>query len=53
MTELKQVLSFLTEAYADGNLEVIETINNVSYGYKIDLNKKLTNNTNNGKNPLN
>jgi hypothetical protein len=49
MSTLKEVLSFLTEAYADGDLETVETINNVSYGYKIDLTKKLTNKQNNDK----
>lgn len=37
-----EVLSAITQYYEDGDLSFIETVNNITYGYKVSMKRNLT-----------
>ena len=37
-----EILSGITEAMEAGDLSFIETVNNITFGYKVELKKNLT-----------
>jgi hypothetical protein len=36
------VLTAITQYYEDGDLSFIETLNNITYGYKVEMKRNLT-----------
>lgn len=40
------ILTAITQYFEDGDLSFIETVNNITYGYKRDLKRNLTQQTN-------
>ena len=48
-TTRAEVLTAITEYYELGDLSFIETINNITYGYKVEMKQNLTK-PNHGKN---
>jgi len=37
-----EILTALTEAFENNDLSFIETVNNITYGYKVQLKQNLT-----------
>jgi hypothetical protein len=54
MPELKRsdVLKAITDYYELGDLSFIETVNNITYGYKVEMKQNLTK-LNNGEKQIN
>ncbi len=52
MLSRAEILTAITQYYEQGDLSFIETVNNITYGYKVELKQNLTK-LNNGKNKAN
>lgn len=52
MLKRTDILNAITQYYEQGDLSFIETINNITYGYKVELKQNLTK-QNYGKNKNN
>lgn len=42
MLKRTDILTAITHYYEEGDLSFIETVNNITYGYKVELKQNLT-----------